>query len=121
MSKQDHSYTELMKKWLRGLVDDDQMQIDIQEAMSENKLKRMWKAIAKSLNEVTASIENATCAVFRGHKRYDIYFHGQSLYNLVEDRDALFVKDWESDEWNVLHIRDGVRTKKLRPRRLMAV
>ena len=69
----------------------------------------MWKAIAKSLNEVTASIENATCAMFRGHKRCDIYFHGQSLYNLVEERDEVFVKDWESDEWKVLHIKNGVR------------
>ena len=67
----------------------------------------MWKAIAKSLNEVTASIENATCAVFRGCKRCDIHFHGQSLHNLVEERDEVFVKNWESDEWKVLHIKDG--------------
>ena len=111
MSKRDHSYAESMKQWLQELVEDDQMHVDIEEATSENKLKRMWKAIAKSMNEVTASIENATCAVFRGYKRYDVYFHGQSLYNLVDERhDAVFVKNWESDEWKVLHIKDGVRT-----------
>lgn len=110
MSEQDHSHTELMKKWLQELVEDDQMHVDIEEATSENKLKQMWKAIAKSLNEVTALIENATCAVFQGYKRCDIYFHGQSLYNLVEEWDEVFVKDWESDEWKVLHIKDGIRT-----------
>ena len=66
MSKQDHSHTELMKKWLQELVEDDQMHVDIEEATSENKLKQMWKAIAMSLNEVMALIENATCAMFRG-------------------------------------------------------
>ena len=109
MSKRDHSYLKSMKQWLQKLVEDDQIHVDIEEATSENKLKRMWKAIAKSLNEVTASIENATCAVFRGYKRYDIFFHRQSLYNLVEDRDAVIVKDWESDEWKVLYIKDGLR------------
>ena len=71
----------------------------------------MWKVIVKLLNEATASIENATCAVFQGHKRCKVHFHGQSLHNLVDERhDAAFVKDWESDEWKVLHIKDGVQT-----------
>ena len=109
MSKQDHSHKELMKKWLHELVKDDQMHVDVEEATSENKLKQMWKAIAVSLNEVVASIENATCAVFRGHKRCEIDFCGQSLCNLVEERDKVFVKDWESDEWKALLIEDGIR------------
>lgn len=111
MIKSDHSYLTLMKKWLKELVAKNQMHINIEEATSENKLKRMWKAIAKSMNEVPASIENGTCAMFRGTKRYDIYFHGQSLYNLVEDSDIVRVRDWESDDWKNLHIKDGVRKK----------
>ena len=83
---------------------------DIEEAASENKLKRTWKAIAESLNEVTASIWNATCAVFQGCKRCNICFQAQSLCNLIEERDKVFVKDWESNEWKVLHIKDGVQT-----------
>ena len=113
MSKQDHSHKELMKKWLHELVKDDQMHVDIEEATSENKLKQMWKAIAVSLNEVMASIENATCAVFRGCKRCNIHFHGQSLCNLVEEQDEVFVKDWESDKWKALHIKDGIRKIQL--------
>ena len=111
MSKSDHSYLTLMKKWLEEHIVKNQIHLNIEEATSENKLKRMWKAIAKSMNEVPASIENATCAMFRGTKRYDIYFHGQSLYNLVEDSDLVRVRDWESDDWKNLHIKDGVRKK----------
>ena len=64
MSNSNHSHSTLMMQWLQEVVEDDQTHVDIEEATSENKLKQMWKAIAESLNEVTASIENATCAVF---------------------------------------------------------
>ena len=111
MSKSDHSYLTLMKKWLEEHIVKNQIHLNIEEATSENKLKRMWKAIAKSMNEVPASIENATCAMFRGTKRYDIYFHGQSLYNLVEDSDLVRVRDWESDDWETLYIKNGIRKK----------
>ena len=95
MSKCNHSYSKLMEQCLQELVEDNQIHVDIEEATSENKLKWIWKAITKSLNEVTASIKNATCPVFRGYKRYNIYFNGQNLHNLIEDRDAVFVKDWD--------------------------
>ena len=103
----EHSHCTLMKTWLKEeLVVKNNMHLNIDEAMTAWKIKRMWKAIAQSLDEVPATIENATCAMFRGAKTHDIFFEGQHLCNLEPKGNAVRVKEWESNIWTDLDIDD---------------
>ena len=101
-SHNDHSHLNLMKTWLEKELVEKQINVDTEDVTAEKKIKQLWKAIAKSLNEMPATIENATCAVFRGQKRCDICFEKQSLCNLTDNSDKVLVKTWGSMDWKML-------------------
>ena len=96
-----------MKTWLQEeLVDKMNVKLNIDQAMTAWKIKRMWKAIAPSLDEVPATMENTTCAMFRAQKKHDICFIGQHLYNLEPEGKTVKIKEWESNVWKDFIIDD---------------
>ena len=62
-----------------------------------------WQNIAISWGDVCASIENGTCGTFQGLVRYDIFFHGQSRYNLQCDTDEVLVQKFGSSNWEKIN------------------
>ena len=60
----------------------------------------LWKAVASSIGEVPATMENGSCCNWRTHKRWDVFVQDQHLYNLFDDKlDQVFEKKYSEDEW----------------------
>ena len=68
---------------------------------------RLFRGIAKSWNTVIGSVENGCCAVFRGKKKFDVYFRGQDLYNLDDRSSRVLIKKFGSQTWEVMEFPKG--------------
>ena len=58
-----------------------------------------WNAIAKSWGEVSASMENGCCGVFRSTPKMDVFLNKQTLYDLQCDQETVMVKTFGSTTW----------------------
>ena len=60
----------------------------------------LWKAVASSIGEVPATMENGSCCNWRTQKRWDVFVKDQHLYNLFDDElHGVFEKKYSKDEW----------------------
>ena len=58
-----------------------------------------WNAIGKSLGELVCTLENWSCATFRSNHKYDVFFQGETMYNLTDGSNKVKVKMYGSSEW----------------------
>lgn len=92
-----NSYYEKVTKFL------DDHDTAVEKTKKDAKfLMRIFRAIAKSWNDVSGSVENACCAAFREKKPYDIFFRGQDIYILDDLCSYPKVKRYGSYEWEKL-------------------
>ena len=68
----------------------------------------LWRAVAKSIGENVATIENAVCCWLRSTKRTDNFVKGQDMHTLKEGFADVFVKKYNCTKWEKLEL--GSRT-----------
>lgn len=59
----------------------------------------IWKAVAKSIKETVATMENTTCAMLREGKRSDVFIKGQSLYKFSPFNYNVYIKRYGCNTW----------------------
>ena len=64
-----------------------------------HNFEQAWRAIGKSLGELVCTLENWCCATFRSNHKYDVFFQGQTMYNLTDGSNIVKVKLYGSSEW----------------------
>ena len=64
-----------------------------------NDIELAWKSIGKSVGELMYTTENWTCATFRKNKTKDVFFKGQTLYNLTDESKFVKFKEYGTDDW----------------------
>ena len=64
-----------------------------------HNFQQAWRAIGKSLGELVCTLENWCCATFRSNHKYDVFFQGQTMYNLTDGSNIVKVKLYGSSEW----------------------
>ena len=92
--KSKNSYIKEMNKYLDQFDDGTYKTIK-----DETFYKRIWKAIAKSFNEVFATVENGCCAIFRKQPKIDVFFKGQEMYGLTDSCAYVLVKKYGVAVW----------------------
>ena len=66
----------------------------------------IWKAVGKSIGQTTATIENTSCAMFRGQQHCDNFIKGQDLYDFMEGcNEYVYVKKYNSTTWEVMEFK----------------
>ena len=91
-------YYEHMRKYVTDSYSGAHPEEDLVE-LDPHHFILAWKSIAKSLGELVCTLENWSCATFRLKHKYDVFFKGQTLYNLVDTRNSVQVKLYGCTDW----------------------
>ena len=91
-------YYEPMRKYVTDCYSAAHPEKDLVE-LDTHHFILAWKSIAKSLGELVCTLENWSCATFRSKHKCDVFFKGETLYNLVDTRNSVQVKLYGCTDW----------------------